>query len=237
MQTNMTKFNKLQDEIDFFAFNEEIRVKVEKVGNEKVVIIDNFYKHPEKIQELALAIPSTRSPTLMHALPGSRVEATYYFGHFGDIIPQIIQKVFDEDSHLVDLNLVQDCLNHATFLVNVQESEEARNSPRVPHLDNLSDGRYAIGIYLNSPQDCTGGTAFYKFKGKQTVDLLNSVDPDLLAYDFYVQETDEHWEKIYLAEMKFNRLVMYKQNMLHTPYIPANSFTNETPRLIQMFFI
>lgn len=233
----MATFNTLQDEIDFFNFNPNLRVKVETVGNEKIVIIDDFYKNPHEIRELAKSIPSTRSPTLMHALPGSRVEATYFFGHFGEFIPQIIERVFTEDKDIVDLNLVQDCLNHATFLVNVQTSDEARSTPRTPHIDNLSHGRYAVGVYLNTPEECAGGTAFYKFKGDQTVDLLNTIDPDLLAYDFYVQESDKFWEKLYVAEMKFNRLVMYKQNTLHTPYIPEGTFTKENPRLIQMFFI
>lgn len=233
----MIKFNTLQDEIDFFDFNRELKVKVEQVGDEKLIIIDNFYQHPEKVRELAMSIPSTRSPTLMHALPGSRVEATYFFGHFAEFVPQIIERVFAEDSDVIDTNLIADCLHHSTFLVNVQTSEEARSTPRVPHIDNLSRGRYAIGIYLNTPEECAGGTAFYKFKGEQTVDLINSIDPDLLAYDFYVQESDANWEKLHVAEMKFNRLVMYKQNTLHTPYIPEGAFTSENPRLIQMIFI
>jgi hypothetical protein len=66
---------------------------------------------------------------------------------------------------------------------------------------------------------------------------MNTIDPDLRAYNHYVQESDNLWEKLYLAEMKFNRLVMYKQNILHTPYIPANAFTEDNPRLVQMFFI
>ena len=56
-------------------------------------------------------------------------------------------------------------------------------------------------------------------------------------YQFYVQETVGDWEKVFLAEMKFNRMVIYRQNALHTPYIPPNTFTDDKPRMIQMFFI
>jgi len=231
------QFKSLEDEIEFFSPVEEINVKIELAGDEKIVIIDNFYKHPEKVRELALTIPASRAPTLLHALPGSRVEATYYFGHFGNFLLEIINKVYTEDTLLIDNKLIQDCLNHATFLVNIQTSEEALSKVRTPHLDNMADARYAIGIYLNTPEECAGGTAFYKFKGKKTVDLMNTIDPDLRAYEHYVQESDHLWEKLYLAEMKFNRLVMYKQNILHTPYIPANKFTEDNPRLMQMFFI
>jgi hypothetical protein len=232
----MIKFKTLQDEIDFFSPNKEIEVRVQQVGDAKIVIIDNFYKNPEQVRALALQIPSTRSPTLMHALPGSRVEGTYYFGHFAEFIPDIISNVFVEDKK-IDRDIITSCLNHATFLVNVQSSSEALSTSRAPHVDNLEDGRYAIGIYLNTPEECAGGTAFFKFKGEQTLDLVNSVDTDLRSYKFYVQETDKNWEKLYTAEMKFNRMVIYKQNILHTPYIPKDVFTEDTPRLIQMFFL
>lgn len=232
----MIKFKTLQDEIDFFSPSEEIKVQVQQVGEEKVIIIDNFYKNPEQVRALALQIPSTRSPTLMHALPGARVEGTFYFGHFAEFIPEIIANVFVEDTK-IDRDIISSCLNHATFLVNVQTSKEALSAARAPHVDNLENGRYAMGIYLNTPEQCTGGTAFFKFKGEQSLDLVNSVDPDLRGYNFYVQESDANWEKLYTAEMKFNRLVIYKQNILHTPYIPVDSFTEENPRLIQMFFL
>jgi hypothetical protein len=234
----MIKFKTLQDEIDFFSPSEEINVRVQQVGDDKVAIIDNFYKHPEQVRALALQIPSTRSPTLMHALPGSRVEGTFYFGHFAEFITEIITSVFVEDTK-IDRDFISSCLNHATFLVNVQTSKEALSAVRLPHVDNLEKGRYALGIYLNTPEQCTGGTAFFKFKGEQSIDLVSLLksDPDLRGYDFYVQESDANWEKIYTAEMKFNRLVIYKQNILHTPYIPVDSFTEENPRLIQMFFL
>lgn len=236
----MVEFNVLQDEIDFFIPNEELKVKVEQAGDEKIIIIDDFYKHPMQVRELAKHIPATRNPSLMHALPGARVEASYYFGHFGYFLTEIITNIYKEDIDLIDRPLIQDCLNHATFLINVQTSDEVLTSTRVPHIDNTENARYAVGIYLNTPEECAGGTAFYTFKGEKTVDFLSSTDDDLRGYMYnhsYVQEDDEFWKKIYLAEMKFNRLVVYKQNILHTPYVPAEKFTKENPRMIQMFFI
>jgi hypothetical protein len=233
----MIQFKSLADEIEFFSPVEEINVKVELAGDEKIVIIDNFYKHPEKVRELALQIPASRSPTLLHALPGARVEATYHLGHFGHFITEIINKVYTEDASLIDNESIQYNLDRATFLVNIQNSNEALSKVQRPHQDHMLDARYAIGIYLNTPEECAGGTAFYKFKGEKTVDLENSTDPDLRGYNHYVQESDNLWEKLYLAEMKFNRLIIYKQNILHTPYIPADKYTVDNPRLVQMIFI
>lgn len=230
----MIKFDSLQDEMDFFAPNPQLRARIDAFDGEKVVIIDDFYKNPDQIRQLALSTPRTRNPRFMHGLPGSRVEIAYYFGHLVQVFERLINDVYAEDMQYVDPAYIHDCVNHARFLVNIQNSNLP---PRVPHVDASYIGRYVAGVYLNTPEECSGGTAFYKFKGSKHVDLDN-IDPDLKLYDRYLLESDgENWEKLYLAEMKYNRLVLYRQNILHTPYILPNTFTDEMPRLIQMFFI
>lgn len=232
----MVTFNSIEDEMEFFAPNPELAVRVHHFdgGVERVVVIDDFYKHPEQIRELALSMPKTRNPKFLHGLPGSRVEAAYYFGHLAYIFNNVISNVFAEDMPYVEDTYIQNCLDHARFLVNVQNS----NLPaRVPHVDCDYVGRFVAGVYLNTDDECSGGTAFYKFKGSKYVDLSN-LDPDLTVYDQYLLESDgDHWEKIYQVEMKFNRLILYRQNILHTPYIMPNTFTDKKPRLNQMFFM
>lgn len=232
----MVKFKTIQDEVDFFATNNELAVKVEMYddGKEKVAVIDNFYRNPDQVRELALSIPQTRNPKFLHGLPGSRVEAAFCFSHLGYILENIIRNLYPEDMDKVERTYIQDCIDHSRFLVNIQNSDLPA---RVPHVDSSYVGRYVLGVYLNTPEECSGGTAFYKFKGSKYVDLDN-IDPDLMVYDKYLLESDgENWEKLYLAEMKYNRAILYRQNVLHTPYILPNTFTDEKPRLIQMFFI
>lgn len=230
----MIKFNSLQDEIDFFAPNPDLRAKIVDVDGEKIVIIDDFYKNPHQIRELALQSPRTRNPKFLHGLPGSRVEMAFYFGHLAQAFHRLISDVYTDDMAMMDPSYVYDCLNHSRFLVNIQNSDLP---PRVPHVDSNRHGGFVAGIYLNTPEECSGGTAFYKFKGSKYVDLDN-LDTDLMKYTNYILDSDgEHWEKLYLAEMKFNRLVLYRQRVLHTPYILPHTYTDETPRLIQMFFI
>jgi hypothetical protein len=111
----MIKFNSLQDEIELFSANEELGVRIEKFADQKIAIVDNFYKHPDKIRELAQLIPATRSPVILHALPGSRVEATYHLSHLGYIFTDIINNVFAEDMENVEETLIQNCINRSTF--------------------------------------------------------------------------------------------------------------------------
>ena len=228
-------FSNLQEEIEFFSPNPELKVKIETIRDDKkIVIIDDFWKHPHEIRKLVLNTPRTYNPRILHALPGSRLEMTFYFSHLGKIFERIISHVWQKEyDSLEDKSLIQGCLDHASFLVNVQNSDLP---PRVPHIDNIDYGRWAAGIMLNTPEECSGGTAFFTFRGDMSVDI-KKVEADFSKYDYYVLEDDENFKKVYLAEMKFNRMVIYNQNILHQPYILPNTFSDENPRLMQMFFI
>lgn len=229
-------FSNLEEEIETFAVSPEINVVIEKFdGTGKIAIIDNFWKHPDKIREIALSIPKSWNPKLIHGLPGARIEATFYFSHLGDLFRDIINNVYPEEFKMIKSeHYFQNCMDNAKFLVNVQNSNLP---PRVPHIDNLGEPyRWAVGICLNKPDECVGGTAFYTFRGMKTVNMM-TIESMVKDYPIYVQDDYKDFKKIHLAEIKYNRLVLYPQGILHTPYIPPNTFTDESPRLMQMFFI
>jgi len=69
------------------------------------------------------------------------------------------------------------------------------------------DGHFASGIYFN--KECTGGTAFFS---KTTRQMLG------------------------IVEMKYNRMLLYKQDSPHTAYIEEETFV-DTYRINQQFFI
>ena len=229
-------FKNLQDEIETFSVNPELNVKIEKFdGTGKIAIIDNFWKYPDKVRNITQSIPKTWNPRIIHGLPGARIEATFYFSHLGEVFEELISNIYPEEHGMLkSKSYIQDCFDHASFLVNVQNSTLP---PRIPHIDNLGEPyRWAAGIYLNTDDECTGGTAFYSFKGLKTVNMA-TIELEVKDYQIYVQDDYRDFKKLYLAEMKFNRLVLYPQNLLHTPYIPPKTFTDEKPRLMQMFFI
>jgi hypothetical protein len=232
----MNLFSNIEEEIETFSVSPEITVTVERFdGDGKIAIIDNFWKNPDKIREVTLSIPKTWNPRIIHGLPGARIEATFYFSHLGELFRDLIKNIYPEEFKMLKTDdYVQACFDNASFLVNVQNSNLP---PRVPHIDNLGEPyRWAAGIYLNRPDECTGGTAFYTFRGSKTVNMM-TIESLVKDYPIYVQDDYRDFKKIHMAEMKYNRLVLYPQNLLHTPYIPPNTFTDENPRLMQMFFI
>ena len=53
----------------------------------------------------------------------------------------------------------------------------------------------------------------------------------------YVDDSVGPWDLIHLAEMKYNRMIMYPDNILHGAYDKPGYFEDDTYRLVQTFFI
>lgn len=220
------------DESKVFEINENLSATVFTFGpkKSKIIVVDTFYKNPHLVRELALAIPPTQHPGILGGVPGGRIDASYNLEHFSHVFDNLIRNVFlPEDKKNLSSNLPE-IFRGATFCVNVIQSANLPN--KVPHVDNREEFRFAATIYLNTPEECAGGTSFYTFNGSQG-------GPDMGAglQQQYVTDSVGPWEMIFLAEMKFNRFVLYEQNILHTAYVKPGMFENDVYRLVQMFFI
>ena len=97
-------------------------------------------------------------------------------------------------------------MSQASFMVNVMQSDGNEYLP--PHTDCPSTTNLASGIFLNTPENCSGGTSFFK-------------DDKYLGY----------------VKMKYNRMILYHQNVQHTAFMDYNSFVGANYRINQMFFI
>ena len=124
---------------------------------------------------------------------------------------------------------LQQIFETATFCVNVTNTKDI--TPMNPHVDLRDPRRFAAGIFLNTPEECAGGTSFYTYKGS-----TDGPDPNTVPATSYITDSEGDWELLYLAEMKFNRLILYQQSVLHTAYVKPGMFDNNY-RLLQMFFI
>lgn len=220
------------DESVVFEINDNLAATVFTIGprKSKIVIIDDFYKNPHMVRELALAIPPTRHPGILGGVPGGRIDASYNLEHFSSVFDNLIRSVFlPEEQRKLNSNLGE-IFKSATFCVNVIQSTNLSN--KVPHVDNREEFRFASTIYLNTPEECQGGTSFYTFNGAQEgPELTAGIQID------YVTDSVGPWDMIFLAEMKFNRFVLYEQNILHTAYVKPGMFENDLYRLVQMFFV
>ena len=234
---------KFINELETFAVNENLEPEIISIGTEgKIVIVDNFYKNPELVRDLALAIPPTTNERILNNLPtgptSGRINAFYLLDHLGPVYDKIIRSCYPELSQYYAPGYFESSFQRATFMCNVMTSNNL--PPRLPHIDHTDRRLLASLIYLNTPDECAGGTGFYSFKNKLIgenkfrthIDDTNLKEPD----HFVVDDLDD-WKLEYIAEMKFNRMVIYSQNIHHSAYIKPNMFTGNTYRLNQVFFI
>jgi len=219
------------DEIETFAINTPVDATVELMGWEEfpIVYIDNFYKNPDKVRNLALRTPGTKNPRILGGVPGERVDISFNLEHIWPIWIEIAENVYgleQKEKKAFEMS----CMN-ISFSVNVTQSHYRRKKPHID-LPDVSDRGWAGVVYLNKPKECKGGTGFYTYKGQQ-------VNPrqDGIWQEEYVNDSVGPWELIHLAEMKYNRMIMYPANVLHTPYDKEGFFTDDVYRLVQAFFL
>ena len=221
------------NEAEVFALNSNFDVEIVTFGPQhtKAVIIDNFYKNPELVRNLALDIPPSYKKELIQGMPGGRIDAVYDMSGLHKVFHNIIINDFtpeDQKSTVSHLG-TELYFQQASFCVNVITASDLR--PANPHVDLREPNRYAATVYLNTPEECRGGTSFYTYRGCQF-----GPEPGTVPRTNFISDSEGDWEMIYLAEMKFNRLVVYQQNILHSAYIRPGWF-EDYYRINQMFFI
>jgi len=234
------------NELETFAINPDYKVSVLEIGPEKakVAVVDDFYPNPTMVRDLALTIPPSINERILNYLPygidSGRINAFYILDHFGPVYDKIIKEVYPEYVKDYDSNYFIESFKRATFMVNVMTSNNL--PPRLPHVDFPDKRMLASAIYLNTPEECAGGTAFYTFGGNQYADEItyHAKTTDVAGLnppDHFVVDDCGDWKKIGMADMKFNRMVIYSQCMFHSAYIKPGMFNNGTYRLNQQFFI
>ena len=196
------------NEDSVFAVNDKLNARVEKVDDISIVYIDDFYKNPDQVRDLALRTPSTKNPRICGGLPGTRIDMNMYLDNMFPVWRDIISKVYgmnEEQSRA----FLWTCLN-TPFSVNVTQSPKDHIEPHIdyPEEEDNEDTGWAGLIYLNLDEECNGGTGFY----------------------------DEEHRLTHLAEMKYNRMLIYPANILHGAYDEDGWFKEELYRLVQVFF-
>jgi hypothetical protein len=95
------------------------------------------------------------------------------------------------------------------------------------HSDDIC-ARYASVLYLNLPEQCKGGTAFWKHAALQidrvpSKETLTSQADSVYAEWFYKMMEREwkdltFWQQTGMVAMKFNRFITYPTSLFHSRY-------------------
>ena len=196
-----------------------------------LVIVDDFLDNAEEFRKMALGLdyPSLETKT---AYPGrnsvQRVQ-----------IPGLDEQV----SRLLHVRLrPKQGSGHARFRITLTDDKGIADV----HMD---DSHWSGIYYLSKPEDCFGGTEFFRHKrtgtdralnepsdirqlGVQTKEEANQIFNDILLQD---SNDRSQWEKLMDVPMRFNRLILFRPWLWHTAG-PGFGDTLENGRLVYLLF-
>lgn len=200
-----------------FKLNSDLIAKVIQINDSQIIEINNFYEDPDKVREYAISskkITRSDNEDLLAGAIGRRVcEDTLELGYQ-------LKNTFESLCQHPDWGIEFNKKDHdyywsgMRFMVNVTNNREIIEDGRnmIAHRDP-DFLKWACVVYLNTLDECEGGTGFYR------------VDPDKNTLIL------EH-----LSTMEYNKAVLYPSSMPHGAIMEKNMFKTRD-RLVQVLFM
>jgi len=219
---------------EIFEIHPHAQVVLTELGNSgnKVVVVDNFYVHPEKVRELILSTPY---PIWKHNENSRNFTDYYDCRHFMTVpYPQaqhLVQMIARDVLHIDILNADVNLVTNLFKLVN----DQPKGGQPHPHDDAV---QVAAILTLNTDDECSGGTAFYKHRDPEYLHMPpNQTDYEKEYGAAYPDDQDwedgtnyfnvnyqKYWDVIDVVPMKFNRLLIYPGVFFHGAWHEHNAF-------------
>lgn len=210
---------------DPYAIRMPPDVRSVRIGEHRLVLIDNFLEDPQALMEAAKRSNFEPYPNQAahKGYPGIRAEAPAgYTANLVDLIEPLIKQNFDVPE---DLPLRK---SMCAFSLTTMPANTLGPYQRTPHFDASTPHMMAVLLYLCDSQH--GGTGFYRHKatGIQRISTENR-DHYIDCYSAELERSppppryfdlgDERFECLGILPAKFNRLVVYPGSLLHSACI------------------
>ncbi len=197
----------------------------------RYIIIDDFYDNPDELVQIALkSMNEADSPSGNYA--GVMTKESYFGKQHGEMFKQITQE-----------SSINPSTNANGRLRFTRENDSFKMHI---HFDVENTTRWAGVVYLSKDHPNTDGTCFWKHLKTGLEAAPNTVEGfakhgwssfkdfrDFLA----VEGIDESlWEKTFTVPYKYNRLVLFRPWLLHSPG-PSFGDSLESSRIVQTLFL
>lgn len=204
--------------------------KILRFGQEQnpVVIIDNFFPYPQALREEAIGLTFEKVGA---GFPGLRAPFNpNYMGGAMALLRKILVDVFGFKNGVV--------LEQCSASIVTLDPDQLSERQSIPHIDGTDPRKMALLHYIDSAEK--GGTGFYRHAATR----FEAITPE--RADHYYSELDDerkmgaftrkgyitgstaHFEKIGAIEPRFNRMAIYRGNLLHSGDInPKNVFSED----------
>ncbi len=196
------------------------RPRRERFGTgQSLLVFDDFLLKPERVRSFALALEDRYTTPGRLYYPGMRARAELPL----DGVSASIGRHVNWDLGACDVE--------AHFSVITLRDTQLVRSQRVPHVDSVCDNTLVGLLYLNLPEDCRGGTGFFRHRPTRIEHVAGGRLPEDISQQFidsrrtgYIRGTTKYWELIHVVDMRFNRLVVYNGSVFHSPIVADDDF-------------
>ena len=192
----------------------------------KVFVVDDFYKNPDEIRDYALSCDLKTDKKYCGGLVGSRVveENQEMIDNLRPVFTKLCQHEewqnieYSEGMFQYRWDNMKFMVNHTTH-DDINEKFNKDIFCYTHHKDDM-ETKWAALVYLNKPDECNGGTDFYKF-----------IEDHPYGNGYNIKK-DIKWT----SEMKYNRMVLYESRQTHGADLDRTMY-KQHPRLAQVFFM
>jgi hypothetical protein len=228
---------------EVFDVNINLVIKNATVSSIPAVFIDDFLKHPAEARSVVGTAPAAN----WKYVEGGRNFADYYDcrlrfpiwfpNRMIAVAHQAIQTVYSTDTRPQDPGV------DVNWFMQIREK---RADFAFPHADTAGNVRrsFTCIVYLNGPEECSGGTGFFRFKKSSSLVLDESFSRAMQEHprivesglDYWLENPGEFWEMVGTIDMVPGRLLIFPSEYFHAAYHPTNSFY-DFPRLTLAFWM
>lgn len=218
-----------------YDINDNVKIERRQIAGHPLIIIDNFLKDPEQLQEDAARSTFSLYPGYREkkGYPGIRAVAPQTYSYNITVfLEPLIKAEFGVPPHLDIRKSV------CAFSLLTMRPNSLGPLQSTPHFDASTPHHTAVLLYLCDEQH--GGTAFYRHNAtgldRITADTrehyldvyyeeLNTKRPQ----PGYCHESNEFFTQTGMVEAAFNRMVLYPGSLLHAPVIYSDASIDANP--------
>ncbi len=192
------------------------------------MVIDDFLDNPEQLREAALA---AEYPTVQGPYPGRNSAQRINLEGLNDAVSRFVGEPLVAMSH-----------NQAHGKFRMAQANDTGTAK--VHVDS---SHWSGILYLSRPEDCKGGTEFFKHKAtgterapyndREAMQKFGAPSAKQWVSDILDKDSndDSKWEMTLRIPMRYNRLILLRPWLWHTA---GESFGNcpENSRLVYLMF-
>jgi hypothetical protein len=218
---------------DGFALNPEIAVTRETIGNERepVLVIDGLLRDPAALVDFAAGASFAPAHGPGGGYPGLRAAAPL------DYVERVVRGLTPLIARAFDLGAVRPARAECFLSLVTLPPGDLHPTQRMPHIDTVDPLQFALLHYLCGPPH--GGTAFYRHDPtgfeRITADRQAAFDASVAAGRDdppagYLTGDIAGYRRIGAVDARFDRLVIYRSQLLHSGDITAPEALSADPR-------